>query len=444
MTSSTSSSSRTRGLSTALALAAIASLAACRHAPPTPGLVATIPEPDPAAIAGAATLEAPAAADPAALAAKKPSKPPTPKIAVFPVQNASGGKAPIKLLTEALDSALMLRGVYVIPRADLDRVLAAHRLRFTGGVDPGMAKVLRQELGIEAVLVPTLEAYAADAPPKVALGARLVLATDRPMVLWADAVARSGDDSPGFLKRGLVGSASVLEDAVVKELSRRVASFIAKGSRGEACGGAGRFRPRHVYRARVLDDVGRRTVAVLPFVNETSRRSADDVVLGQTVAQLARSGSFDVLDPGVVREQLLRNRIVLSGGVSVDAAMALLSVLDADLVVSGRVQRYDARSGTSGAPAVELSVYVIDRQLAELVWSSGSDGTGADGVFFFDAGRVHTTSNLSCRMVRGVVDRLVGRRGFVAPPTDEKGRTANAAFYASSGAVSAQKRQRKQ
>ncbi|HEX7624004.1 MAG TPA: hypothetical protein VF400_10575 [Anaeromyxobacteraceae bacterium] len=328
------------------------------------------------------------------------------------MQNASGGTAPIRPLTEALDAALAARGVPVLA---LDAALASHRIRFTGGVDRQMAKVLREELGVDAVLIPTLEQYAADAPPKVALAVRLVDTGERPAVLWANGVARSGDDSPGLLGRGLLTTASAVERAVVGEVARSVERHLGTHAEGAYCGTAGRFKPRRVFRAPVMDDVGPRSIAVLPFTNQTSRRFAGDVVLGQFVAQLARSGSFDVIDPGVIREELLGHRIVLEGGVSVDHALAMLDLLQADLVLSGYVERYEAPAG-QGPPKVEFSSYVIDRRTGELVWSSASQGSGDDGVFFFGAGRVHTASALSCRMVQGVVDAMVGRRGTLRPP----------------------------
>ncbi|HYG68417.1 MAG TPA: hypothetical protein VD838_12175, partial [Anaeromyxobacteraceae bacterium] len=286
MTSSTSSSTNRRAARAAAM--AFALLAACRHGGP----------------AGSAD------------AARHPLR-----LAVFPVQNASGGAAPIRPLTEALEGALGATALQIVPRRELDLVLANHRIRFTGGVDATMAKVLREELGVEAVLVPVLEAYAAAEPPKVAIAARLVATRDRPVVLWADSVARAGDDAPGLLGLGRVTRSADLERIVAGAVARSVERWVTDGAEGASCGGAGRFDPRRTFRAPVLDDVGRHSIAVLPFTNETKRRSAGEVVANQFVAQLARSGSFEVIDPGAVREQLLRHRIVLEGGVSVDNAM---------------------------------------------------------------------------------------------------------------------------
>jgi hypothetical protein len=414
-------SSRRCSSSRACALAALlaaAALAGCRHAPPRPAAAAAAPV----------------------------------RIAVFPVQNATGGTAPVKPLREriegevaaaAMDAALReaaARGradvdpaaatttgaprskdlpppvpaLEVVSRRDLEAVLAANRIRWTGGVDSKTAKALREELGVRAVLVPTLEQWSDDRPPRIALSMRLVSVDDRPVVLWADSVARAGDDSPGFLGLGVVATAPELEGAVVRALAASLERYARGREAGASCGTAGRFAARRAFRAPVLDDLGRRTVAVLPFTNETSRRGAGEVLAAQLVTQLVASGRFEVLDDGALREQLLANRIVLEGGVSVDHAMALLELLQADLVLSGYVQLFEAPVAGAGAPRVEFTTFAIDAKTAELVWSSAAAGAGDDGVFFFDAGRVRTGSGLACLLARGVADGLRGPRAPVA------------------------------
>jgi TolB-like protein len=389
------SSSASSGLGRAAAVAlALAGLAGCRHVPPPPAAPQLL--------------------------------------ALFPVQNASGGQAPIRALTEALEAELTKRGVALVPRRDLDEVLARHRLRYLGGVDRPTATALREELGVDGVLIPTLEQYSAAATPRVALSVRVTETSDRPVVLWADAVARSGDDAPGLLGVGIVTSVADLERTVVDSLARSVQGYVTARTRGASCGGpADRFRPRRRFRAPALDDLGRRTVAVLPFGNQSGRRGAGDVVVGQFIAQLARSGAFEVLDPGVVREQVLAHRMVLEGGVSIDRAMALLDVLGADLVVSGDVHDYVASPSPRAPPSAEFTAYAIDQETAELVWSSTSTAGGEDGVFFFGAGRIETSSALSCRMVAGVVDGMVGHRLQAAvvtgTPTSQELRLRNSA-----------------
>jgi hypothetical protein len=308
--------------------------------------------------------------------------------------------------------------VKLVPHADVDALLAKNRFRFTGGVDRKMAEALR-EAGIEAVLVPTLEQYGAGFPPKLAIALRVVDTGPVPEVTWSDVVARSGDDSPGILALGVVESYPELQRQVVERAAASVERWAATRAPGEPCARDWRFAPRRWYRAPVLDDVGRRTVAVLPFRNETSRRGADEVVANEILGQLARSGSFEVLDPGVVREQLLENRIVFEGGVSVDRALTILELVQADLVVSGIVHDYVSPQGPKMPPIVGFSLFVIDGATTEVVWSSTSTAKGDDWVFLFGSGRLTSSSSLACRMAREVADGIVGERGKLAARAEE-------------------------
>src|SRR5512138_478740 len=70
-----------------------------------------------------------------------------PVFALFAVQNASGGAAPVRALGEALEVALAARGLQVIPRANLAEVMARNRIRYEGGLDSATARLLRAELG---------------------------------------------------------------------------------------------------------------------------------------------------------------------------------------------------------------------------------------------------------------------------------------------------------
>src|SRR5204863_3695762 len=107
---------------------------------------------------------------------------------------------------------------------------------------------------------------------------------------------------------------------------------------------------------------------------------------------------------GVVRDELLRYRIVMDAGVTLDGARVVSELLHADLILSGVV-----RDHADGAvPRVGFTATLIDRRDSEVVWMASSYAKGDDGVFFFDAGLVATAGDLSCRMARGAVQRLIG------------------------------------
>ena len=121
-------------------------------------------------------------------------------------------------------------------------------------------------------------------------------------------------------------------------------------------------------------------------------------------ARLAATPGLQPLEPGVVREVLLRGRIVMEGGVSLETVRLLLGTLGADLVLAGEVLDYD----DAATPKVNFSVTVLDRGSGEALWQSISHNQGDDGVFFFDAGRVSTAHDLTCRMAAAVGDGMTG------------------------------------
>jgi hypothetical protein len=80
----------------------------------------------------------------------------------------------------------------------------------------------------------------------------------------------------------------------------------------------------------------------------------------------------------------------------------LLELVNADLVLTGIIHEHEDGAADS-VPRVQFSAMLLERQNDEIVWQSTSASGGHDGVFFFDAGSVGTTGDLTCRMVRRVV-----------------------------------------
>jgi hypothetical protein len=116
-----------------------------------------------------------------------------------------------------------------------------------------------------------------------------------------------------------------------------------------------------------------------------------------------------VVEPGEVRQVLLRSRTIMEGGLSLPQADILRADLDVDLVLTGIVMDYQDYIGGWGNPKVEFSARVFDMQTRQIVWSSSSYNEGDDGVFFFNLGKVNTAHG----MASGMVGSVVGRMGAV-------------------------------
>ena len=128
------------------------------------------------------------------------------------------------------------------------------------------------------------------------------------------------------------------------------------------------------------------------------------------IRQFQRFENFNVVEPGVIRQALLRLRLIMDEGVSLSDVDSVSSVLDSDLILSGRVMDYQDYQGDTGTPIVDFSAQLIDRKTRDVVWSSDSRNTGDDGVFFFDRGRVNTAHGIASQLVQAV-GALILRKG---------------------------------
>jgi len=323
-------------------------------------------------------------------------------IGVLPPANLSGAAIPTRELRETWEKVLRQRGVQVIDPAALDAFMARHRVRSTAGVDAEVARASAAELGIEGILVTAVELYR-NQPPALAMTARLVSTGPDPAIAWIDGESRTGDESPGLFELGLITDVHELQARVMGTLADSLRAFRdGAAPRARACGGGGRFAPRTAFRSRLLTRAAARSVAVLPFADETRRRGAGEVVALEMLRQLEATGHFRVVEPGVVRDELLRYRIVMDNGVSLDGARVVAELLRTDLVLAGVVRDFEE----VGVPRAAFTVMLLDRASSEVLWMASAQSQGDDGVFFFDAGLVATAPALSCRMARSALETL--------------------------------------
>ena len=328
-------------------------------------------------------------------------------IGVLPVENLSGTAAPLRDIRKVLIEGLKARGFKVLEEELLEKFMARHRLRYIGGIDGATAKAFKEETGSGSVLITSLELYDYRTPPKISLTSRLVSTDEFPVILWMDSVGLAGDDAPGFLDLGLIENPSVLRDKALRSLSVSLAGSLSeKGGRDFAEEKRKKFRPKITYRSPAFDPQARHTVAVIPFFNESLRKYAGEIMQLHLVREMTKVGNIEVIEPGVVRKELLALRIIMEDGISLAQADLAWNALNADLLVTGKVMDYQDYQGTDGAPVVDFSLQVMERKGREVGWSSKSYNRGTDGVWFFDMGRERTASAMASemsRIVRGMM-----------------------------------------
>jgi TolB-like protein len=357
-------------------------------------------------------------------------------IAILPVENLTGRAAPLGMIDLLLRLDLEEKGLHLVDAEALERFMKDHRIRHLGSLNSVASRALKEELGAEAFLITALEGYQDTRTPMISLISRLVSTGEEPEIVWMDSIGSSGEDSLGFLDLGRVEELDILVENALGDLTESLVSSLpetrktvqalpANGSRG--CERAAavttasaqgkptasplsalrtrKRRPRSWFRSSIIDTARTYSVAVIPFLDLSERKHAGRIVTSHFVNQMARSEMFAVVDPGLVREQLLKYRIIMQAGPSQANAEIISSdsSLGVDLVFSGTVFDYH---DAGGIPTVDFSVKIFEKKSRRVVWSSRSYSNGNEAVYFFDVGRVRTAHRLASEMARRTIDAL--------------------------------------
>ncbi|MFZ3208226.1 MAG: hypothetical protein WA140_05275 [Geobacteraceae bacterium] len=330
------------------------------------------------------------------------------RVVIFPVDNMSGGYAPVADIRGEWTKKLTGLGLRIVDDETLEKYMTKYRIRSIGGVDSVSAKAFREEAGADAILITSLEYYSETYPPKIALISRLVSTGERPRILWMESVGLAGDDSPGILDLGLVTDYKTLQGTALQRLADSLARWLRDKKNLDDAGEAERkFRPKLIYNASPITAETRTSIAVVPLYNESTRKRAGEITQLHFIRELLNMKNVEAIEPGIVREKMLGIRMIMREGVSFRDADILTYVLEADYVLSGTVFDYQDSQGGGGTPRIDFSALMIEKSNRKLVFKSKSYNKGDDRVFFYDVGRHNNASEMAGKMVRNVVRKMV-------------------------------------
>ena len=329
------------------------------------------------------------------------------RIAVFPIHNISASRAPLKEIRRSLTDEMVRHGLSILDDDVVEDFFFRHGIRYSGGISRAKAAALREETGVEAILITSLELFSDIPPPKAALSARLVTTEDFPGLGWTYSMGLAGDDAPGPLGLFMIDTSHELMKEAAERISESLARYLAgKKSKDKSLRAEKRFRPRSFYRSSVISMDKIYGIAVLPFYNVSERKYAGEIMQLHFINQLRKMPNFKVIEPGEIRETLLAKRVFMDDGLSLANADVVFNRLDADLLLTGNVLDYQDYQGTTGKPKVDFSAHIIERKSREFVWASKSCNEGDDGVFLFGLGKVTTAHTMADRMVRPALETI--------------------------------------
>lgn len=355
------------------------------------------------------------------------------RVAILPVDNATGAGLSLQRVDEALAGALSEAGFDVVPAGDVGAFLARRRIRYTGGIDLEALTAARAELGANAVAVGTVDLWTEEPPPRFALSARLVRTSDG-VILWADEIAAAGEDRPGVLGLGEVSDVAHLVASVTERLMSALRELVDPGIGVEGLESGTllreREKPRRAFRPRRVfaDPSWERPrdesaiVAVVPFEHLGLPEETGMTLAELFTTHLTGRPGLAVIEPGQARSVLLRRRVIQESGLSLAQADVLRVDLDADLAVTGEVLAWEDR-GRGGVARVKFAVRVIDTRRRAVVWSCLSTNRADDGPTWFETRIPPSARALASAMVRAAAFDFA-RWTNESPPAESTAREA--------------------
>ena len=150
----------------------------------------------------------------------------THRIAVMPFQNKSRHKDAGTIVTYMFLSELFKNtGFDPVEYGEIRKMVVNLRVRYKGELDYKSIRALSETLGVDGVLVGTVELYSdgldTSSPPVVAVSARLINA-HKNRIIWSDSLQIQGDEDIIVLDWGRIRSVDNVADKVVQKLIEKM------------------------------------------------------------------------------------------------------------------------------------------------------------------------------------------------------------------------------
>ena len=335
-------------------------------------------------------------------------------LAVLPIDNQSGVRIPDRKILEIEISDLKAMGFRILAPEKLDAFMKRHRVRYTGGVSSEVAAALRNETGVKAVLITSLDAYQESGLPKLSIFERLVTCRQEPVIVWIDGVGLSGGDNPGLLGLGLIKDSNRLlsnalgqiHASLQKYLDGEIQTYRLSATKSSAkFDFNGRFKPFEFYKKNSFKSYSKYNVAILPFRDRYSRISRSSTLQLYLIKSFFPYQNLTLIEPGIVRSALLRYHIVMKGGTSLAVSDILSSpgIIGANIIISGDILSYQ---DSNNLPKLDFSLQVFNAKKRTVVCWSRTSITGKDNTYFFNLGKIllaHRLVDGACQAISSML-----------------------------------------
>jgi TolB-like protein len=161
-------------------------------------------------------------------------------------------------------------------------------------------------------------------------------------------------------------------------------------------------------------------VAVMPFEDLSGRVDVGEVFTRVFLAELVRSGSAEVVDPGSLSEAVERLQIRTTVAMTRAEMKSLADSLPCTHLLFGTVlDAGTVRVADGDLPSVAATLRLVEASTGRIVWACEHSRTGEDNETLFGWGREHSRdrllSKLAVEMITEFRRSATSRRHSAAP-----------------------------
>ena len=117
-----------------------------------------------------------------------------------------------------------------------------------------------------------------------------------------------------------------------------------------------------------------------------------------------KTAGFEVLEPGLVDELMLRDQIVLRGEIRLQLLRELADQYNLDFLITGRVEGFSPQRGSveETHPEFEFGARQLDASTGKILATYDGNTSGADSETILGLGRCHSLGELVARSFKGL------------------------------------------
>lgn len=164
-------------------------------------------------------------------------------------------------------------------------------------------------------------------------------------------------------------------------------------------------RPRASHSAVVVPAGA--VIALIPFEDLSGRENVSESFTRVFMAELVRTGTFPVIEEGIVEDALDRLSIRSARGMTTDEMRRLGDSLHVTHLLFGNVIEVgELRSDDGGVPSVAATLRLVEIASGRVVWACHHSRTGEDRETVFQWGREKSQDKLIASLAVEMLDDL--------------------------------------